>query len=80
MLNCFTLRIRTDSRKLCGLQEPDVMSISKDKAHKRYEFFPKVSVTTTTRSNSIVGENLCRNKLYDGHMLAQAVATTGQVT
>lgn len=56
------------------------MSISKDKAHKRYEFFPKVSLTATTRSSSILGENLCRNKLYDGHMLAQAIATTGQVT
>jgi hypothetical protein len=56
------------------------MSISKGKAHNRYEFFPKVSVTTTTRGNWIVGENLYRNKLYDGHTLAQAIATTGQVT
>ncbi len=71
---------KTDSRKLYSLHEPDVMCISKGKAHKRYEFGQKVSVTTTNRGNWIVGVNLCRNNPYDGHTLAQAIATTEQIT
>ena len=36
-----------DKKKLYSLHEPDVMCISKGKAHKRYEFGQKVSVATT---------------------------------
>ena len=45
---------RTDSKKLYSLHEPDVMCISKGKAHQRYEFGQKVSVATTNRGNWIV--------------------------
>lgn len=71
---------KTDKKKLYSLHEPDVMCISKGKAHKRYEFGQKVSVTTTNRGNWIVGVNLCRNNPYDGHTLATAVTTTEQIT
>ena len=38
-----------DKKKLYSLHEPAVDCISKGKAHKRYEFGTKVSVTTTNR-------------------------------
>lgn len=71
---------KTDKKKLYSLHEPDVMCISKGKAHKRYEFGQKVSVTTTNRGNWIVGINLCEGNPYDGHTLAKAIATTEQIT
>ena len=57
---------KTDKKKLYSLHEPDVLCISKGKAHKRYEFGQKVSVTTTNRGNWIVGVNLCRDNPYIG--------------
>lgn len=71
---------RTDIKKLYSLHEPDVMCISKGKAHKRYEFGQKVSVATTNRANWIVGVDLCEGNPYDGHTLAKAVATVEKTT
>lgn len=71
---------KTDRKKLYSLHEPEVQCISKGKAHKRYEFGQKVSVTTTNRGNWIVGINVCRNNPYDGHTLAQAIRTTERLT
>jgi IS5 family transposase len=70
----------TDKRKLYSLHEPDVMCISKGKARQRYEFGQKVSVTTSNRGNWIVGVDLCKENPYDGHTLAQAIATVEQTT
>ena len=64
-----------DSKKLYSLHEPEVMCISKGKAHKRYEFGQKVSVATTNRANWVVGVDLCEGNPYDGHTLAKAIAT-----
>jgi IS5 family transposase len=71
---------QTATKKLYSLHEPEVMCISKGKAHKRYEFGQKVSVTSTNRGNWIVGGNLCDGNPYDGHTLAQAIATTEKIT
>ena len=71
---------RTDKKKQYSLHEPEVMCISKGKAHKRYEFGQKVSVTTTNRGNWIVGVDLCRANPYGGHTLAKAIATAKQIT
>ena len=71
---------KTDKKKLYSLHEPDVMCISKGKAHKRYEFGQKVSVTTTNRGNWIVGINLCSNNPHDGHTLSTVITTTEQIT
>lgn len=65
----------TDKRKLYSLHEPETQCISKGKAHKRYEFGQKVSITTTNRGNWIVGAQLCEGNPYDGHTLAQAIAS-----
>ena len=69
-----------DKKKLYSLHEPDVMCISKGKAHKRYEFGQKVSVATTNRGNWIVGVELCTGNPYDGHTLAEAMARVQQTT
>lgn len=70
----------TDKKKLYSLHEPEVMCISKGKAHKRYEFGQKVSVATTNRGNWIVGVELCKNNPYDGHTLASAIVSVEQAT
>lgn len=70
----------TDKKKLYSLHEPDVMCISKGKAHKRYEFGQKVSVATSNRGNWIVGVDLCKDNPYDGHTLAKAMTTIEKTT
>ena len=65
----------TDKQKLYSLHEPETQCISKGKAHKRYEFGQKVSISTTNRGNWIVGAQLCEGNPYDGHTLAQALAS-----
>lgn len=63
----------TNTKKLYSLHEPDVQCISKGKAHKRYEFGQKISITTTNRGNWIVDALLCENNPYDGHTLAKTI-------
>ena len=64
-----------DRRKLYSLAEPEVMCISKGKAHKRYEFGQKISVATTNRGNWVLNASLCRDNPYDGHTLAATLAS-----
>ena len=71
---------QTDRRKLYSLHEPEVMCISKGKAHKRYEFGQKVSVSTTNRGNWIVGVELSAGNPYDGHTLAKTIASIEDTT
>ncbi len=49
LVNRLLARKLKDRKKLYSLHEPAVDCISKGKAHKRYEFGTKVSVTTTNR-------------------------------
>ena len=64
-----------DRRKLYSLDEPEVMCISKGKAHKRYEFGQKISVATSNRSNWMLSALLCPDNPYDGHTLAATLAS-----
>ena len=64
---------RGDKNKLYSLHEPEVVCISKGKAHKRYEFGQKISVATSNRDNWILGVDLCQGNPYDGHTLAAAI-------
>jgi IS5 family transposase len=66
---------RTDKDKLYSLHEPEVCCISKGKAHKRYEFGQKVSLATTNRGNWFVAARLCQGNPYDGHTLADTLAS-----
>jgi Transposase DDE domain./Transposase domain (DUF772). len=64
---------REDKNKVYSLHEPHVQCISKGKAHKKYEFGSKVSITTTAKSGVIIGAlNLPKND-YDGHTLDAAL-------
>ena len=64
---------RTDSNKLYSLHAPEVECIAKGKAHKRYEFGCKVSVTTTSKDNFVVGAQAFHGNPYDGHTLNEAI-------
>ncbi len=64
---------RNDKNKLYSLHEPEVVCISKGKAHKRYEFGQKISVATSNRDNWILSVDLCKGNPYDGHTLAAAI-------
>ena len=70
----------SDKNKLYSLHEPEVKCLSKGKAHKRYEFGQKVTVSTSNQSNWIVGVELCKGAPYDGHTLASAMATVERTT
>jgi len=69
-----------DRRKLYSLDEPEVMCISKGKAHKRYEFGQKISVATTNRGNWALSASLCLDNPYDGHTLAATLASVEKNT
>jgi IS5 family transposase len=62
-----------DKKKLYSLHEPEVVCISKGKAHKRYEFGQKISIATSNRGNWILGVRLCEGNPYDGHTLTAAL-------
>ncbi len=64
---------RTDRNKLYSLHAPEVECIAKGKVHKRYEFGCKVSITTTSKDNFIVGAQAFHGNPYDGHTLNEAV-------
>lgn len=66
--------------KLYSLHAPEVECISKGKAHKRYEFGIKVSITSTNKSNFIVGAQSLPGSPYDGHTLQDALAQTRRLT
>jgi IS5 family transposase len=70
----------TDKHKLYSLHEPEVVCLSKGKAHKRYEFGQKLSLATSNRANWIVGVRLCPGGPYDGHTLADTLGQVEQTT
>ena len=60
---------RGDKNKLYSLHEPDVACISKGKAHKRYEFGCKVSITTTHKQGLVISSQALPKNPHDGHTL-----------
>jgi IS5 family transposase len=61
---------RDDSPKLYSLDAPEVECISKGKAHKRYEFGCKVSLSITHRNNWITSSAALHGNPFDGRTLA----------
>ena len=66
--------------KLYSLHAPEVECLSKGKAHKRYEFGVKVSISSTNKSNFIVGALSLPGSPYDGHTLQHALTQTRRLT
>ncbi len=77
------LQKRGSKNKLYSLHEPHVYCMSKGKAHQRYEFGTKASVTTTRDSGIIIGALAFDTNVFDGHtvpaVLAQVKRLTGHV-
>lgn len=71
-----------DKDKLYALHAPEVVCISKGKAHKRYEFGCKVGVVTSLKNNWVMSSLAFSENVYDGHTLglniANAVCNTGE--
>jgi IS5 family transposase len=64
---------RADSDKLYSLDAPEVECISKGKAHKRYEFGCKVSLSVTHKNNWITSSTAVHGNPYDGHTLSETI-------
>lgn len=64
---------RTSSNKIYSFHEPHVCCISKGKAHKKYEFGCKVSVTVTHKEGFALDVSALEGNPYDGHTLKSAL-------
>lgn len=71
---------RKDKNKLYSMHAPEVECIGKGKAHKRYEFGVKASITCTHKNNFIIGANSLPGNPYDGHTLKEALDQVEKLT
>lgn len=71
---------RDSKNKLYSLHEPDVVCISKGKAHKRYEFGRKVSVVATQKQGLVLSCQALAGNPFDGHTLVDAVADANAIS
>jgi IS5 family transposase len=69
-----------DKNKIYSLHEPKVYCLSKGKAHKRFEFGSKVSITLTKNSGIAVGAYNFEENIYDGHTLPEVLEQTKKLT
>lgn len=70
---------KKDKNKIYSLHEPEVLCLSKGKAHKPYEFGTKCSVVWDLQYGIVVGSVDGRNQ-YDGHILESSLEQTIRVT
>lgn len=71
---------RSDKNKVYSLHEPDILCISKGKAHKQYEFGRKASVAVTKTTGIIVGAMSFNENVYDGHTLPDVLEQCWTIT
>ena len=71
---------RQDKGKIYSLHEPDVSCIAKGKAHKKYEFGCKVSISWTKTSGVIVGAKSFTGNPYDGNTLEESLNQVEAIT
>jgi len=65
---------RGGKNKLYSLHEPHVYCMSKGKAHQRYEFGTKASITTTRDSGIVIGALAFDRNVFDGHTIPAVLA------
>lgn len=65
---------RGDKNKLYSLHEPHVYCMSKGKAHRRYEFGTKASISTTRDSGIVIGALAFEKNVFDGHTVPAVLA------
>lgn len=66
--------------KLYSFHAPEVVCISKGKAHQRYEFGCKVSIATSSKGNWALSALALEGNPYDGHSLQSTVDQVERVT
>ena len=71
---------RHDKNKVYSLHDPEVLCIAKGKAHKKYEFGRKASVTMLRDSGVIVSAVSFKKNLYDGATLEPALEQASEMT
>ncbi len=71
---------RTGKDKIYSLHEPEVYCIAKGKAHKKYEYGCKASLTLTQNTGIIVGAMTFEDNPYDGHTLDAVLRQTHWLT
>jgi len=71
---------RESKGKLYSIDAPEVECICKGKAHKRYEFGCKVSVSVTSRGSWVLSSEALHGNPYDGHTLSGALSDTERCT
>ena len=65
---------RGDKNKLYSLHEPHIYCMSKGKAHQRYEFGTKASITTTRDTGIVIGALSFEQNMFDGHTVPGVLA------
>jgi transposase, IS5 family len=80
--NHLLTRAKTDKGKIYSLHEPDVVCISKGKAHKKYEFGCKVSLSITHKKGTGIITSACalKGNPYDGHTLSNTLSSSQAVS
>ena len=71
---------RSDSKKLYSLDAPEVECIGKGKAHKRYEFGCKVSISVTHKNNWITSSTALHGNPFDGRTLSATIERSNSNT
>lgn len=66
--------------KIYSWHAPEVACIAKGKAHKKYEFGCKASLSSTSKSNFIVGAKAHHGRPYDGHTLGGVLGQIQRLT
>jgi IS5 family transposase len=64
---------RDSKNKVYSVHEPDVVCITKGKAHKKYEFGCKVGIAATSCGGWLVGAMAFPGNPYDGHTLQDSL-------
>ena len=71
---------RNSKNKIYSLHEPDTYCIAKGKAHKKYEYGCKASVSLTQKTGIIVGAMTFEVNVYDGKTLIPVLEQVRQMT
>ena len=71
---------RGDKNKLYSLHEPHIYGMSKGKAHQRYEFGTKASITITRDAGIVIGALAFEKNVYDGHTIPRVLAQVKRLT
>jgi IS5 family transposase len=71
---------REDKNKLYSVHAPEVECMAKGKAHKRYEFGGKVSVSATRKGVWLVAASAQPGNPYDGHTFKSTIEQAERLT